>query len=103
MGVPYPLHNAHFGGQFLAHQSDTRCGCEAKALLLSFIRISSGLKLYFRLLAGNTLLAGDELLPVYPQQNSAFGADVYGRFELKARVRLFSLTMRIVPAAVESV
>jgi len=34
-------------------------------------------------LAGNTLLAGDELLPVYPQQNSAFGADVYGKIRVE--------------------
>jgi len=26
---------------------------------------------------------GDELLPVYPQQNSAFGADVYGKIRVE--------------------
>jgi len=48
------------------------------------------LMLYCRLLADDTLLAGYELLPVYPQPRSASGAVSWKDSELKARVRLLS-------------
>jgi len=52
----------HFGGQFLPIGPIRGVAVKAKALASQFYP-EFRLKLYFRLLAGNTLLAGDELLP----------------------------------------
>jgi len=52
---------------------------KAKALASQFYPELARVKAIFPS-ASRQHFTGDELLPVYPQQNSAFGADVYGRF-----------------------